>query len=124
MNLCIFTDTCLLFEFAKLTEEYCVKLCNVPKSVESLDNRGGVSCRGYCRDIVGGDIVGDIVLIRFLFPCFSAVFSSLCMPALLCGKAFNKMLIMCFIVFLTFYSRVGRWFVYTNKTPRSCKLAY
>lgn len=78
-------------------------------------------------DIVGDIVlilVGDIVLIRFLFPCFSAVFSSLCMPALLCGKAFNKMLIMCFIVFLTFYSRVGRWFVYTNKTPRSCKLAY
>lgn len=95
LNLCIFIDTCLLFEFAKLTEEYCAKLCNVPKSVESLENRGG-------------SLVGDIVLIRFLFPCFSAVFSSLCMPALLCGKAFNKMLNMCFIVFLTFYSRVKR----------------
>lgn len=52
LNLCIFIDTCLLFEFAKLTEEYCAKLCNVPKSVESLENRGGVSCRGHCFDTV------------------------------------------------------------------------
>lgn len=43
---------CFLFEFVKFIEEYCVKLCNVFKFVEFLENRGGVFCWGYCFDMV------------------------------------------------------------------------